>query len=47
VGGQLDDLRLGEVLAQLRPQGVVDLVVIDGELLGIAQRGPLPRGQQL
>jgi hypothetical protein len=34
VGGQLDDLALAEVLAQLRPQRVVDLVVIERQLLG-------------
>jgi hypothetical protein len=43
VGGELDDLGLGEVLAQLGPEGVVDLVVVDGELLGVAQRGALAR----
>src|SRR5262249_12646448 len=47
VGGQLDDLRLREVLAQLRPEAVVDLVVIDRQLLGVAERRPLARGQQI
>ena len=32
-----------EVLAQLGPEGVVDLLVIDGQLLGVPERGPLAR----
>ena len=47
MGGQLDDLGLREVLAQLGPEDVVDLLVIDGELLGVPEGGPLTRGQQI
>jgi hypothetical protein len=46
VGHQLDDLGLAEVAAQVRPLGVVDLPVIDGQLLGEAQGGPLARADQ-
>jgi hypothetical protein len=47
VGGQLDDLGLREVLTQLRPGGVVDLLVVDGELLGEPEARPLPRTQKI
>jgi hypothetical protein len=46
VGHQLNDLGLAEVAAQLRPLGVVDLLVIDRQLLGEAQGGPLARTDQ-
>jgi len=45
VGDQLDDLGLREVLAQFRPGGVVDLLVVDSELLGKPEAGPLARAQ--
>src|SRR5205823_9229010 len=47
VGRELDDLRLGEVAAQLGPQRVVDLVVVDGELVGEPDGRPLARAQQI
>jgi hypothetical protein len=47
VGDQLDDLGFRKMLPQLGPAGVVDLVVVDRELLGEAQRGPLARGQEI
>lgn len=47
MGGQLDDLGLGEVPAQVRPEGVVDLVVIDRQLLGVAEGRPLAGRQQI
>src|SRR5688572_8423198 len=43
---ELDQLALRELLAQLRPQRVVDLLVIHGQLLGEAHGGALPRAQQ-
>ena len=33
VRDELDDLRLGEVTAQLGPESVVDLAMVDGQLL--------------
>src|SRR2546422_185039 len=47
VGDQLDDLGLGEMAAQLGPERVVDLLVVDGELLGEPQGGPLARRDQI
>src|ERR1700756_573452 len=47
VGDQLDDLGLREGRAQLAPERVIDLVVIDGELLGEPDRRPFPRAQQI
>src|SRR5919108_4518439 len=47
VRDELDDLGLGEVAAQLRPQRVVDLAMVDGQLLGEAQRRALARRDQL
>ena len=44
---QLDDLGFREVLAQLRPVRVVDLLMIDGELLGEPEGGALARCQQI
>jgi len=44
---QLDDLGLREVAAQLRPEPVVDLVVVNGELLGEPDGGPLARAQEV
>jgi hypothetical protein len=47
VGDQLDQLRLGELAAQLPPQGIVDLLVVDGELLRESERRTLPRREQI
>src|SRR5690242_5643041 len=47
VGDQLDQLRLGELAAELRPQGIVDLLVVDGELLRESERRALPRGEEI
>src|SRR5260370_1194169 len=44
---QLDDLGLREVGAHLGPERVVDLVVVDGELLGEPDGGPLARAQEV
>ena len=46
VGDQFDHFRLRKLGPYLRPEGVVDLVVVDGKLLREVQRRPLPRGQQ-
>src|SRR5438093_809738 len=40
VRDELDDLRLGEVAAQLGPQRLVHFLVIDGELLGVLAEVP-------
>src|SRR5881396_414169 len=47
VRGQLDDLGFREVAAQLGPEGVVDLVVVHGELLGEPDGDPLARAQEV
>src|SRR5262245_50011105 len=47
VGGQLDDLRLREVRAQLGPEGVVDLVMVHGQLFDEADGRALARAQQV
>ena len=47
MGDQLDDLGLREVAAHLRPERVVDLLVVDGELLGEPEGGPLARAQEV
>ena len=47
MGDQLDDLGLREVLAHLRPERVVDLLVVDSELLGESEPGPLPRAEEI
>jgi len=47
VGHQLDDLGLRELGAQLGPERIVDLSVIDGELLGELDGRPLARGQEI
>src|SRR5213080_1999345 len=41
VGHQLDDLGLREMTPQLRPELVVDLAVVDGQLLREPERRPL------
>jgi hypothetical protein len=46
VRDQLDHLGLRELGAHLGPERVVDLPVIDGQLLGEAQGGPLARADQ-
>src|SRR5438309_5520104 len=47
VGDQLDDLGLREVPAQLGPESVVDLAMVDGELLREPEGGPLARAQEI
>src|SRR5262245_51432660 len=47
VSDQLDQLRLGELAAQPRPQGVIDLLVVDGELLRELERRALPRAEEI
>src|SRR5262249_35054416 len=46
VGYQLDQLGLGEVRPHLRPEGVVDLLVIHRKLLGELERRALARPQE-
>ena len=45
--GQLDDVGLREVLPQLRPQRVVDLVVVHRQLLGVADSRALAWAQEI
>src|SRR2546426_5163343 len=47
MGDQLDDLGFREVAARLGPEGVVDLVVVEGELLGEPDARPLARTQEI
>ena len=44
---ELDDLGLGEVAPQLLPERIVDLVVVDGQLLGEPDRRALARRQEV
>ena len=44
---QLDDLGLREVRSHLGPERVVDLVMVDGELLGEPDGRPLARAQEV